>query len=76
AYVGPVALRYTISDGNKGRATAKVNLLIEGADSANQPVITLPDDVEVNATGLFTRVKLGFAKAVDRNGHPLPVSLV
>ena len=76
AYVGPVALRYTISDGNKGRATAKVNLLIEGADSASQPVITLPDDVEVNATGLFTRVKLGFAKAVDRNGHPLPVSLV
>ncbi|WP_390903733.1 putative Ig domain-containing protein [Shewanella seohaensis] len=76
AYVGPVALRYTISDGNKGRATAKVNVLIEGADSANQPVIILPDDVEVNATGLFTRVKLGFAKAVDRNGHPLPVSLV
>ncbi|PWF63581.1 hypothetical protein CBX96_09840 [Shewanella sp. BC20] len=76
AYVGPVALRYTINDGNKGRATAKVNVLIEGADSANQPVITLPDDVEVNATGLFTRVKLGFAKAVDRNGHPLPVSLV
>ncbi|WP_080612418.1 putative Ig domain-containing protein [Shewanella xiamenensis] len=76
AYVGPVVLRYTISDGNKGRATAKVNVLIEGADSASQPVITLPDDVEVNATGLFTRVKLGFAKAVDRNGHPLPVSLV
>lgn len=76
AYVGPVALRYTISDGHKGRASAKVNVLIEGAESANQPVITLPDDVDVNATGLFTRVKLGFAKAVDRNGHPLPVSLV
>ncbi|MGI2150307.1 putative Ig domain-containing protein [Shewanella baltica] len=76
AYVGPVALRYTISDGNKGRASAKVNVLIEGAESENQPVITLPDDVDVNATGLFTRVKLGFAKAVDRNGHPLPVSLV
>ncbi|MGI2138004.1 beta strand repeat-containing protein, partial [Shewanella baltica] len=76
AYVGPVALRYTISDGNKGRASAKVNVLIEGAESENQPVITLPDDVDVNATGLFTRVKLGFAKAVDRNGLPLPVSLV
>ncbi|WP_259567786.1 Ig-like domain-containing protein [Shewanella baltica] len=76
AYVGPVALRYTISDGNKGRASSKVNVLIEGAESENQPVITLPDDVDVNATGLFTRVKLGFAKAVDRNGHPLPVSLV
>ncbi|MCS6232747.1 tandem-95 repeat protein, partial [Shewanella baltica] len=76
AYVGPVALRYTLSDGNKGRASAKVNVLIEGAESENQPVITLPDDVDVNATGLFTRVKLGFAKAVDRNGLPLPVSLV
>ncbi|WP_338726086.1 Ig-like domain-containing protein [Shewanella baltica] len=76
AYVGPVALRYTISDGNKGRASAKVNVLIEGTESDNQPAITLPDDVDVNATGLFTRVKLGFAKAVDRNGHPLPVSLV
>ncbi|CAD6364326.1 hypothetical protein SHEWT2_03043 [Shewanella hafniensis] len=76
AYVGPVALRYTISDGNKGRSTAKVNVLIDGAESDNQPVITLPDDVEVNATGLFTRVKLGFAKAVDRNGKALPVSLV
>ncbi|WP_375164310.1 Ig-like domain-containing protein [Shewanella baltica] len=76
AYVGPVALRYTLSDGNKGRASAKVNVLIEGAESENQPVITLPDDVDVNATGLFTRVKLGLAKAVDRNGHPLPVSLV
>ncbi|SUI87410.1 Ig-like domain-containing protein [Shewanella morhuae] len=76
AYVGPVALRYTISDGNKGRASAKVNVLIEGAESENQPVITLPDDVDMNATGLFTRAKLGIAKAVDRNGHPLPVSLV
>ncbi len=75
AYAGPVALRYTLSDGHV-RATAKVNVLIEGEYSDNQPVITMPDDVEVNATGLFTRVKLGFAKAVDRNGSPLPVSLV
>lgn len=76
AYVGPVALRYTISDGQKGRASAKVNLLVEGGEADNLPVITVPSDVEVNATGLFTRVDLGFAKAVDRNGHPLPVSLV
>lgn len=76
AYVGPVALRYTISDGQKGRASAKVNLLLEGGEADNLPVITVPSDVEVNATGLFTRVDLGFAKAVDRNGHPLPVSLV
>ncbi|MCU7975326.1 tandem-95 repeat protein [Shewanella sp. SW36] len=76
AYVGPVALRYTISDGQKGRASAKVNLLVEGGEADNLPVITVPNDVEVNATGLFTRVDLGFAKAVDRTGRPLPVSLV
>ncbi|MGI2172392.1 Ig-like domain-containing protein [Shewanella sp. MF05960] len=76
AYVGPVALRYTITDGNQGRATAKVNLLIDGIASDSQPVITLPSDIDINATGLFTRVKLGVAKAVDRNGQSLPVSLI
>lgn len=44
------------------QATAKVNVLIEGEYSDNQPVITMPEDVEVNTTGLFTRVNLGFAQ--------------
>jgi large repetitive protein len=75
-FVGPVALRYTLSDGQKGRSNAKVALTINGDNSADAPVITVPADITVNATGLFTRVKLGVATAVDKDGNKLAVSLV
>jgi hypothetical protein len=75
-YVGPVSLRYTVTDGNGGRDTADVNLIIEGGAASNLPVITVPADIEVNATALFTRVPLGTATAVDRNGRRLRVSLI
>ncbi|MGI2111828.1 Ig-like domain-containing protein, partial [Shewanella frigidimarina] len=75
-FVGPVTLRYTISDGQKGRSNAKVQLLITGEGSADAPVITVPEDITANATGLFTKLKLGVAKAVDKAGNKLAVSLV
>jgi len=75
-YVGPVSLRYTLSDGKGGRASADVNLIIEGGIASELPVITVPADIEVNATALFTRVPLGTATAVDRNGRRLRVSLI
>ncbi|WP_185714237.1 Ig-like domain-containing protein [Rheinheimera mesophila] len=75
-YVGPVSLRYTVTDGNGGRDSADVDLIIEGGAAANLPVITVPADIEVNATALFTRVQLGTATAVDRNGRRLRVSLI
>ncbi|MGI2146376.1 Ig-like domain-containing protein [Shewanella frigidimarina] len=75
-FIGPVALRYSISDGQKGRSNAKVKLLITGEISADAPVITVPDDITANATGLFTKIKLGVAKAVDKAGNKLAVSLV
>jgi autotransporter-associated beta strand protein len=75
-YVGPVSLRYTVTDGKGGRGTANVSLIIEGGDASNLPVITVPADIVVNATALFTRVQLGTATAVDRNGRRLRVSLV
>ncbi len=75
-YVGPVSLRYTVTDGKGGRDTADVNLIIEGGAASNLPVITVPADIEVNATALFTRVPLGTATAVDRNGRRLRVSLI
>ncbi|MGP1721584.1 Ig-like domain-containing protein [Shewanella frigidimarina] len=75
-FVGPVTLRYTISDGQKGRSNAKVQLLITGEGSADAPVITVPEDITANATGLFTNIKLGVAKAVDKAGNKLAVSLV
>ncbi len=74
-YVGPVTLRYSVTDGKGGRGTATVGLLIEGGNAANLPVITVPADIVVNATGLSTRVALGTATAVDRNGNRLSVSL-
>lgn len=75
-YVGPVTLRYTLNDGNGGRASALVNLLIEGSRSSTVPVITVPADVTVNAQALFSRVDVGTATAVDSAGAKLKVSLV
>ncbi len=75
-YVGPVSLRYTVTDGKGGRANANVNLIIEGGVASDLPVITVPADIEVNATALFTRVPIGTATAVDRNGRRLRVSLI
>ncbi|EGM76015.1 putative Ig domain-containing protein,BNR/Asp-box repeat protein [Rheinheimera sp. A13L] len=75
-YVGPVTLRYTVTDGNGGRDNADVNLIIEGGVASDLPVITVPADIEVNATALFTRVPIGTATAVDRNGRRLRVSLI
>jgi large repetitive protein len=75
-FVGPVALRYSISDGQKGRSNAKVQLLITGQSSKDAPVITVPADITANATGLYTKLKLGVATAVDKSGNKLAVSLV
>lgn len=75
-YAGPVTLRYTVSDGKGGRGTANVSLIITGGDAANLPVITVPADIVVNATARDTRVPLGTATAVDRNGRKLRVSLI
>ncbi len=75
-YLGQVDLRYSVSDGQQGRASAEVRLQITGTAGGNLPVITVPADVEVNATALYTKVDLGVATAVDRNGLTLPVSLV
>ncbi len=75
-YVGPVTLRYTLNDGNGGRASALVNLLIEGNRSSAVPVITVPADVTANAQALFTRVDVGTATAVDSAGAKLKVALV
>ena len=68
---------YLVSDGNGGQDTAIVTLTIN-ADStaAAGPQITVPPDVEVNATGLFTRVDLGVATAKDASGNTLPVTLL
>ncbi|MBA6340940.1 tandem-95 repeat protein [Colwellia sp. MB02u-10] len=75
-YVGNVTFNYSVRDGQKGRAQASAQLEITGVQEGQPPVITLPGDVEVNATGLFTKIDLGVATAVDALGNPLSVSLV
>ncbi|OHU94935.1 Ig-like domain-containing protein [Pseudoalteromonas byunsanensis] len=75
-FSGEVQLSYVISDGNKGRDTANVDLRITGPSDDDKPILTLPDDIETNAVGLYTKVDLGVASAVDSLGNPVPVSLV
>ena len=69
-----VQLEYLISDGQGGEDTANVTLVMEQVSTA--PIITVPADIQVAATGLFTQVVLGVATAVDANGESLAVSLL
>ncbi|MBA6340589.1 tandem-95 repeat protein [Colwellia sp. MB02u-10] len=75
-FLGQIELTYSITDGNASFAATTVELLISGEPSATAPVITVPEMVEVNATGLYTRVNLGAATALNSLGKPLAVSLV
>ncbi|WP_156885913.1 tandem-95 repeat protein [Rheinheimera baltica] len=73
-FSGNVSLSYSISDGELSDS-ANVTVLIDGSNPA-APVITVPADLTVNATGLFTKVDLGVATAVDSNGNRIAVSLL
>ncbi|KDM92850.1 Ig-like domain-containing protein [Photobacterium galatheae] len=72
---GTMSLKYAASDGEADQQVGQVTVVIESADS-QPPVIQAPADVEVSATGLFTRVNLGVAKATDSQGKALAVSVV
>ena len=83
AYAGvqvDISLVYVINDGHKtqdnGSAQARVTLLIDGDINEQLPVITLPEGLVLNATGLFTKVDLGVATALDNAEKILPVSLL
>ncbi|SEI12628.1 Fibronectin type III domain-containing protein [Rheinheimera pacifica] len=73
-FSGTATFSYSITDGEFSDQ-AKVTLQIDGSNP-DAPVITPPDDLIVNASGLFTKVNVGVATAVDRNGNRLAVSLV
>ncbi|KVX02525.1 Ig-like domain-containing protein [Shewanella frigidimarina] len=72
-FSGLINLSYSITDGELN-ASANVSLQIDGSNP-DAPVITVPDDLSINATGLFTKVNVGVAIALDRNGNRLPVQL-
>ncbi|MFY8326024.1 Ig-like domain-containing protein [Pseudoalteromonas sp. ZZD1] len=70
-----INIEYMITDPHNANSHANATLSFnEKMDGA--PTITAPVDVSINATGLFTRVKLGTATAFDAQGNPLPVSTV
>jgi len=73
-FSGTAVVEYVISDGQGGFAKAKVQVHVEG--DGDEPVLTVPETVFVDATALYTKVDLGVAVAVDRFGNSLPVSLV
>ncbi|MDP5152082.1 putative Ig domain-containing protein, partial [Rheinheimera baltica] len=73
-FSGNVSLSYSISDGELSDS-ANVTVLIDGSNPA-APVITVPADLTVNATGLHTKVDLGVATAVDKDGNRIGISLL
>ena len=72
-FSGPASLQYRISDGEFS-ASANVEIDITGTNPL-APTIIVPQDIDVNATGLFTRVNLGNVIATDADGNRLAVSL-
>ncbi|WP_440875138.1 Ig-like domain-containing protein [Thalassotalea sp. PLHSN55] len=75
-FVGDVQLSYSITDEHDEFSEASVSLMITGSGNVAAPELIVPEAVTVNATGLFTKVDLGIATAMDSNGKAIPVSLV
>ncbi|MGO2373739.1 MAG: tandem-95 repeat protein [Pseudoalteromonas prydzensis] len=70
---GTIKVEYIIADPAQAQSTgfAYINFTDGQADA---PTITPPADVSIDATGLFTRVKLGTALAFDSEQNRLPVT--
>ncbi len=58
------------------RDDATVTVKIDRSQETNAPVIVLPDDIEIDADALFTKVDLGTPTATDSLGNSVPVSLI
>ncbi|WP_190273159.1 Ig-like domain-containing protein [Shewanella sediminis] len=75
-FVGDTVVQYGITDGNDGNATAEILIHVLAMDDESLPVITLPENIDINASGFLTQVDLGVAVAVDSSGNPVPVTLL
>jgi hypothetical protein len=69
-------IQYIIEDASGAQATAEVTIAITAEESDNTPELILPDDVEANATGLFTWLDIGTAEAFDSSGNPIAVEML
>lgn len=75
-FVGDVLIQYLMNDGTEQQDSAVVQLKIIDNVSANAPVITAPDNINLVASGRLTKVKLGAATALDVQGNIIGVSLL
>ncbi|WP_394147010.1 Ig-like domain-containing protein [Shewanella atlantica] len=75
-FVGDTVVQYGITDGNDGSGTAEILIHVLAMNDESLPVITLPENIEINASGFQTQVDLGVAVAVDSSGNPVPVTLL
>nr|WP_282099743.1 Ig-like domain-containing protein [Pseudoalteromonas luteoviolacea] len=77
SFNGVVIIEYVVKDevGEISRAIAELTVNRNDAQGT-PPSITVPADVNVDATALFTKVNLGNATATDSNGNVIGVSLV
>ena len=74
-FVGDDIISYTIVDSGGLTATAEVVVSITyDPELGLPPTLVLPDDVVVDATGLLTKVALGFATATDSLNNTISVS--
>ncbi|WP_105257750.1 Ig-like domain-containing protein [Pseudoalteromonas sp. T1lg88] len=71
-----VALNYRVVDKAGAADSATVHFTLSGELPAGTPQLTVPADVEANATGLYTKVNLGIATAQDSAGQSIPVQLL
>ncbi|WP_290622132.1 Ig-like domain-containing protein, partial [Arsukibacterium sp. UBA3189] len=71
---GQASLEYRISDGELS-AMARVEVTISGVNPL-APTITIAQDIDVNASGMFTKVNLGAVSARDAQGNRLAVTLL
>ncbi|WP_105255647.1 Ig-like domain-containing protein [Pseudoalteromonas sp. T1lg75] len=71
-----VTLNYRVVDKAGAADSATVRFTLSGELPADTPQLTVPADVETNATGLYTKVNLGIATAVDSTGQSIPVQLL
>jgi len=75
-FIGTVNVTYSINDGNGASDSAQLTLTIEHSVQSKAPLITVPDDISVNATGLFTKIISDTATAINQSGASIAVSLV
>ena len=76
SFIGTVNLNYSVRDTSAKNDKGKVTLTVVGVDDINAPILQVPDDINIDALGLLTKVDFGTATAVDAEGNDIPVRLV